>query len=95
MADIRIECPKCGWQPDGGAYWQCSSCGHVWDTFATAARCPECGCQHERTSCIPYRGGCTAYEPHIDWYKGLDDWLLEQLKEVNEYLIVPDEVHFF
>ena len=42
----KIACPKCEWEPDGGEYWGCSSCGHVWDTFKTAARCPSCGKQY-------------------------------------------------
>lgn len=89
MAEVKIECPKCGWEPDGGEYWACSACGHIWDTFATAARCPSCGHQHEHTSCIPFRGGCNAYEPHIDWYKGLDNWVREQLEEINRRIQVP------
>ncbi len=89
-SEVKIECPKCGWEPDGGAYWQCT-CGHVWDTFTTAARCPKCNFQHERTSCIPWRGGCTAFEPHIDWYKGLDEWVREQLESVNRLIEKPVE----
>lgn len=81
--DLKIECPKCGWEPDGGAYWQCT-CGHTWNTFATAARCPACKKQWEYTACIWHRGGCHAMPPHLDWYKGLDDWLKEELEEVEE-----------
>ncbi len=79
---IQIECPKCGWEPDGGAYWMCSQCYHTWNTFDTMAKCPACGFQHERTACIPHRGGCQAYEPHLDWYKNLDDSLHLQLDQI-------------
>ncbi len=82
MEHIKIECPQCGWEPDGGAYWMCSQCHHIWNTFDTAAQCPSCGFQHEYTSCIPYAGGCYAYEPHVDWYKNLDDIVQEELNEV-------------
>lgn len=82
MAELKIECPKCGWEPDGGAYWNCSQCGHIWNTFDTAAQCPECGFQHEHTACIPYAGGCHAYEPHIDWYKNLGEIIQEELDTV-------------
>ncbi len=80
----KIACPKCDWEPDGGEYWGCSSCGHVWDTFKTAARCPSCGKQYHHTQCIGYAGGCNQSSPHIDWYRHLDDWLKEQLEEVVE-----------
>ncbi len=79
----KIACPKCDWEPDGGAYWGCSTCGHVWDTFATAARCPSCGRQYHQTQCIGYAGGCNQSSPHIDWYRHLDEWLKEQLEEVE------------
>ncbi|MCB0551622.1 MAG: hypothetical protein KDD19_28915 [Phaeodactylibacter sp.] len=81
--DIKIECPKCGWEPDGGAYWSCT-CGHIWNTFATAARCPACNKQWEYTQCIAYKGGCNQFSPHLDWYKGLGDWLEDELETVEE-----------
>jgi hypothetical protein len=82
-SEVKIECPKCAWEPDGGAYWQCT-CGHIWDTFSTAARCPVCAKQWEYTQCIPHRGGCVAMSPHLDWYKGLDRWLEEELASISE-----------
>jgi len=72
MGDIKIFCPVCGWEPDGGAYWQCSYCHTVWNTFDTAARCPGCGYQYKYTQCIEHMGGCPAESLHIDWYHGLD-----------------------
>lgn len=83
MENIKIECPKCGWEPDGGAYWMCSGCGLIWNTFDTMARCPRCNHQHEYTACIPYAGGCDAYELHLDWYKNLDNFLQEEVEKVK------------
>ena len=82
MADVRIACPHCNWEPDGGAYWQCH-CGHQWDTFETAARCPACKHQHQQTQCIPHAGGCAEVSPHLDWYKGLDAWLKEEIERIR------------
>ncbi|MCB0594894.1 MAG: hypothetical protein H6557_22640 [Lewinellaceae bacterium] len=81
--DIKIECPKCGWEPDGGAYWSCT-CGHVWDTFATAGRCPACNKQWKHTQCIGYKGGCNQFSLHLDWYKGLDGWLERELEAIEK-----------
>jgi DNA-directed RNA polymerase subunit RPC12/RpoP len=82
MKDLKIECPKCAWEPDGGAYWMCSKCHHIWNTFDTAAQCPQCHFQHEYTSCIQHQGGCPAYEPHLDWYKNLGDIVQEELDRI-------------
>jgi len=79
MSDIHICCPKCNWEPDGKPYWKCT-CGHEWDTFSTAARCPACGKIWEDTRCVPIAGGCGAWSPHLDWYRGLDD-IINKLKE--------------
>ncbi|MCP3927703.1 MAG: hypothetical protein GY705_01215 [Bacteroidetes bacterium] len=80
--NVKIECPKCGWEPDGGAYWGCI-CGNVWNTFDTAGRCPSCGKQYKNTQCISYRGGCNLFSPHMDWYKNLDEWLEEELNTIK------------
>ena len=85
-ADIKIECPKCAWEPDGGAYWSCT-CGHVWNTFATAGRCPSCNKQWKHTQCIRHQGGCNEFSPHLDWYKGLDDWLRKELEAIQQSLV--------
>lgn len=83
MADIKIACPKCNWEPDGGAYWVCT-CGCVWNTFDTAAQCPNCHKQWTHTACIPHRGGCTSMPPHVDWYRNLDDWVVEEVASAQE-----------
>jgi hypothetical protein len=79
MAEIRIRCPACAWEPDGGAYWQCH-CGHIWDTFETAAKCPACGFQHKDTQCIQSAGGCSKISPHLKWYENLDDIYQEAME---------------
>ncbi len=79
MDEIKIACPKCSWEPDGQPYWQCS-CGFTWDTFSTGGRCPACKKVWEQTQCIDHAGGCVAWSPHLDWYKGLDA-IIEKLKE--------------
>jgi len=85
MSDISIRCPKCKWKPDGLPYWACS-CGHNWDTFSTAGRCPSCGKIWKNTRCVqPEFGGCLAWSPHLDWYDGLDE-IIEKLKEEIEEL---------
>ena len=75
MENIKICCPKCGWEPDGKPYWRCS-CGHLWDTFSTGGRCPRCKKVWEKTQCIT----CFKWSPHLDWYNGLDD-VMKELKE--------------
>ena len=79
MEDIHIHCPKCSWEPDGEPYWRCS-CLHVWDTFSTGGRCPNCKKVWEHTQCIVYAGGCGQWSPHLDWYSGLSG-ILDKLKE--------------
>ena len=79
MANVKIECPKCTWEPTPDSRWQCS-CGHIWNTFDTAGRCPSCGKQWKDTCCL----SCHEWSPHIDWYKGLDDWLKEELEKIRQ-----------
>lgn len=61
-----INCPKCGWVPDGKPHWGCEKCGTTFDTFETKAKCPneECGNSWELTQCI----ACGKRIPHKDWY---------------------------
>ena len=65
MPHARIRCPHCSWRPDGAAYWACA-CGHVWDVFATQARCPACKLRQEMTFCPD----CCVASPHLHWYEG-------------------------
>ncbi len=78
---MKIRCPKCSWQPDGGKYWHCH-CGHTWNVFETIGRCPACHFQHENTQCVPHAGGCDKHSPHLDWYEGLDKIIEELIEEV-------------
>lgn len=78
MADTKIECPKCQWEPDAHARWGCT-CGHLWNTFDTGGRCPKCSKQWKDTQCL----SCQQWSPHLDWYKDLDEWLDEALEEVE------------
>jgi hypothetical protein len=69
MENMRIRCPKCEWEPDGGAYWECD-CGTAWNTFDTVGVCPGCGKKWHDTQCPGpfFPGGCGAWSPHDDWY---------------------------
>lgn len=76
--NLQIECPKCSWEPAPEDTWECH-CGHVWNTFDTAARCPSCHHQHELTQCL----SCHKMSPHLDWYKQLNQWLKELLESIG------------
>lgn len=66
----RIRCPLCAWRPRRHDRWCCRpSCGHVWNTFETAARCPACGYQWTWTACL----ACHRRSPHVDWYERSGD----------------------
>ena len=83
MADVKIACPKCNWEPTPADVWQCT-CGHARHTFDTAGRCPSCAKQWEETCCHqPDVGGCGAWSPHLEWYRNLDGWLLEEIKKIR------------
>ena len=82
MDKIKICCPKCNWEPDGQPYWQCS-CGTEWDTFSTGGRCPDCKKVWSKTQCILEAGGCLAWSPHLDWYRGLDKIVIELKEEIK------------
>jgi hypothetical protein len=60
----RIRCPLCGWRPRRSDRWSCS-CGHVWNTFETRARCPACARQWHETQCL----SCHRFSRHEDWYE--------------------------
>jgi hypothetical protein len=81
LENVKIECPNCHWEPDGGAYWQCT-CGHVWDTFKTTAICPSCKKRWKVTQCPKFSSnGCGEVFLHEDWYvipTDLESMLLEK-----------------
>ncbi len=80
--ELKIQCPKCEWIPHANSKWACS-CGHSWNTFDTGGRCPKCKKQWNDTQCHGrWEGGCGGWSPHLDWYVGLDDALLEAMREV-------------
>ncbi len=83
MAEVKIACPKCDWEPNPDHQWLCS-CGHSWHTFDTGGRCPACKKQWETTQCTsPAEGGCTQFSPHLDWYRNLDQWLKEEIEKIR------------
>jgi len=63
--------------------WKCH-CGHRWNAFDTAARCPECGFQHTFTRCPDSLQGCNELSPHLDWYEGLNKMMEELLVEIPQ-----------
>ena len=77
---IRIRCPKCDWEPDGRPYWRCAVCYNVWNTFSTGGRCPGCGKIYKDTQCI----SCHKWSPHLDWYEGLNNILLQLKDEIEK-----------
>lgn len=90
MAEVKIACPKCNWEPTPADMWNCT-CGHVWHIFDTAGNCPNCGKHWEETPCLgPEVGGCTQSSPHLEWYRNLDKWLLEEIKKIR--INVPEKV---
>lgn len=89
MSEVRIACPKCDWEPLPDDVWSCG-CGHQWHTFDTHGRCPACGKQWRDTQCFtPTDGGCSRWSPHIDWYRGLDEWVRREIEEALKLAEVP------
>lgn len=60
---MHVYCPWCEYQPTTDDMWQCD-CGHVWNTFATRAKCPACAKVHGQTFCH----GCSKTVEHDSWY---------------------------
>lgn len=58
-----IRCPNCLLSPPSGFQWNCK-CGHLWNTFLTAGKCPACHFQWEITGC-PH---CGEASEHQAWY---------------------------
>ena len=63
----NVACPHCGDVPTEYDRWICApdGCGHSWNTFATRARCPECGAQFAWTACLR----CGRISAHEAWYR--------------------------
>lgn len=58
-----FSCPACGSKPPVGAYWRCSDCRGLFDTFSTKSVCPHCHVQHFETVCVD----CRAQSPMSNW----------------------------
>ena len=83
MAEVKIACPKCEWEPSPSDQWSCS-CGHSWHTFDTGGVCPSCKKHWENTQCLgAYVGGCGEWSPHLEWYRNLDKWLIEEIEKIR------------
>jgi hypothetical protein len=60
-----IRCPRCAWIPAADDSWECD-CGHTWNPFETAGRCPACAKTWETTWCLE----CREPSEHHAWYAG-------------------------
>jgi len=85
---MRIRCPQCRWEPDGGAHWSCDACRTCFDTFATGARCPGCAKCFLETQCIR----CAKWSLHEDWFDGYWDSLLKVASVEELPLELPGRV---
>ena len=56
-------CPLCDEAPPQGPYWRCGKCGAAFDTFETAATCPQCREQFVVTRCA----ACGQSSPMSNW----------------------------
>jgi len=56
-------CPTCHAAPPLGTYWKCRNCGQPFDSFATAAACPNCHSQFPATQCLD----CGRQHPSHEW----------------------------
>lgn len=83
MAEIKIECPKCRWEPKADSLWSCT-CGHAWNTFDTGGRCPACHEQWRDTQCL----SCSEWSKHLDWYKNLDDIFKKEIESISEPIYI-------
>ena len=74
VAGGHIRCPACKWVPEKSSRWFCvnmgppenftAGCGHAWNTFDTAGKCPGCSHQWQHTTCLT----CSVTSLHDDWY---------------------------
>jgi hypothetical protein len=60
-----IRCPKCAWVPLKSTRWSCT-CQHIWNTFDTRGKCPNCSHQWTETACP----ACKQMSSHDAWYAG-------------------------
>ncbi len=83
--NIKVLCPICDWEPDGRPHWECT-CGCVWNTFDTSAKCPKCNKVWEDTQCPGPGGpgGCGRWSKHIDWYRNLTDEIRREMAKIFE-----------
>ena len=79
--EVKIYCPKCSWEPRNSSRWYCTDCSHCWNTFETAATCPECGYTHEKTQCL----SCHRSSDHGAWYHDFTHTVVEE----EEVLLAP------
>ena len=78
---MKIYCPLCRWEPRSGDRWQCfPGCGHVWNTFDTGGKCPQCGKVWRDTVCL----ACHCWSKHHDWYHDLPPVEVDEVEEVME-----------
>ncbi|NIR49146.1 hypothetical protein GWO43_11840 [candidate division KSB1 bacterium] len=86
---MKIYCPKCKWEPSPDDRWLCgvADCAHVWNTFETMGRCPNCGKIWQDTQCLR----CHRWSKHMDWYhfdpptdEELAEEEFDELQTVNE-----------
>jgi Zn-dependent protease len=56
-------CPSCNANPPIGAFWICSLCRAKFDTFETAASCPNCSKLFSTTTCLD----CRTQSPVSTW----------------------------
>jgi hypothetical protein len=82
MGNITVNCPSCGWKPDGKAHWKCN-CGTQFNAFDTLGKCPTCSKQYEYTQCVEDAGGCNHFTTHDQWYNGLDEAVQELIQELQ------------
>ena len=73
----HIACPICDWEPNASSKWSCS-CGFHWNTFDTAAKCPDCQKQWKTTQCH----SCHKHSLHEDWYKHLKTIIQQELEHI-------------
>jgi len=59
----EFACPSCKTSPPIGPYWVCGHCRQPFDTFQTAAVCPNCSAQFPVTRCLD----CGEQHPMNEW----------------------------